>query len=193
MANISESSRNIWVCSDWHFGHQKEFLWKPRGFESVEEMNEAIIERHNSVVAEDDDVYMLGDAVLGDTFAGLRNVNRLNGRLHIILGNHDTDSRAWLYENECDNVVEVAQAKRLKYHKYHLFLSHYPCLCSNYDDGQPLRSRCISLCGHSHTTNAFADWDKGIIYHCEMDAHNCYPVNLDQVISEILERYNGKN
>ena len=43
----------IWLTSDLHFLHNKEFLYKPRGFDSVEEMNEAIIERHNVLVEED--------------------------------------------------------------------------------------------------------------------------------------------
>ena len=31
----------IWLCSDWHLNHNKEFIWKARGFESVAQMNEA--------------------------------------------------------------------------------------------------------------------------------------------------------
>ena len=27
--------------------------------------------------------------------------------------------------------------------------------------------------------------DKGIIYHCELDAHNCYPVCIDTIIEDI--------
>ena len=30
----------IYLSSDTHFGHVKDFLWRPRGFSSVEEMNE---------------------------------------------------------------------------------------------------------------------------------------------------------
>ena len=56
---------NIFLTSDLHFGHNKEFIYKVRGFNSIEEMNEAIIERWNSVVNNDDDVYVLGDLMLG--------------------------------------------------------------------------------------------------------------------------------
>ena len=55
---------NIFLTSDLHFGHNKEFIYKVRGFNSIEEMNEAIIERWNSVVNNDDDVYVLGDFIL---------------------------------------------------------------------------------------------------------------------------------
>ena len=46
---------NIYVCSDWHFCHQQDFLYSPRGFKNQHEMNKAIIERHNAIVQPDDD------------------------------------------------------------------------------------------------------------------------------------------
>ena len=58
-------SIKTWLVSDWHFNHDKAFIWKARGFEGVQEMNEAIIERHNTVVQPGDLVYCLGDACLG--------------------------------------------------------------------------------------------------------------------------------
>ena len=36
---------NIWLISDTHFNHNKDFIWSPRGFNSVWEMNEVIIEK----------------------------------------------------------------------------------------------------------------------------------------------------
>ena len=47
-----------------------EFVWKARGFESVEEMNKAQIERFNSKVQPEDTVYILGDSMLGDNAVG---------------------------------------------------------------------------------------------------------------------------
>ena len=35
----------IWITSDLHFGHDREFIWKARGFNSIEEMNETIIQK----------------------------------------------------------------------------------------------------------------------------------------------------
>ena len=32
----------IWLCSDLHLGHDREFVWKKRGFSSCEEMNNTI-------------------------------------------------------------------------------------------------------------------------------------------------------
>ena len=33
-------SEQIYVTSDLHFGHDREFIWKARGYNSVDEMNE---------------------------------------------------------------------------------------------------------------------------------------------------------
>ena len=55
----------IFIVSDLHLGHSKDFIYRARGFESVEDMNEAIIRNWNEVVDEDDDVYILGDLVMG--------------------------------------------------------------------------------------------------------------------------------
>ena len=74
----------IWFVSDTHFGHQKEFLWGPRGFESSKEHDEAVIRNWNSVVAPEDIVYHLGDVMLGDNEYGLECLKRLNGKIHII-------------------------------------------------------------------------------------------------------------
>ena len=174
----------IYITSDWHFNHNKSFLYEPRGFKTIEEMNEAIIKNHNEIVNDDDDVYCLGDCMLGDNTIGINCISQLNGRIHIICGNHDTDARRILYA-DCPNVVEVVDARRLNYKKYHFFLSHYPCLTSNVEDGRPPHKVTISLCGHFHTKNPFENWSIGRIYNCEVDAHNCKPKLLDEIIEEI--------
>ena len=47
----------IFVTSDLHFGHDRGFLYEPRGFDNIEDHDEAVIANWNSVVNEDDDVY----------------------------------------------------------------------------------------------------------------------------------------
>ena len=74
----------IFVVSDLHLGHSKDFIYGARGFENVEDMNEAIIRKWNEVVDEEDDVYVLGDLVMGPE-ANLQMLRRLKGRLHITL------------------------------------------------------------------------------------------------------------
>ena len=182
----------IWITSDWHFNHNKEFIWKARGFSSVEEMNEDIIKKYNSVITNDDVVYCLGDCGLGGSGEESLNklkscIERLNGTIIIIRGNHCTNQRSELYK-QCKNVQQISYAEMIHYRKYHFYLSHYPTLTANLDDDKPLRARTINLCGHSHATDPFADWEKGCIYHCEVDAHNGFPISLDTIIENMKHR-----
>lgn len=183
--------RKIYVTSDTHFSHDKEFLWGPRGFKSQWEMNESIIKNWNAVITEDDDVYILGDVVMSDTESGIAALKQLRGKIHIIRGNHCTDAKVKLYQ-ECHNVVEVVDAKWLKVGKQMFFLSHYPTLTNNHDDEKPLSRRIISLCGHVHTPDKWNDWDKGLIYHVEMDAHGCTPISIEQVLEDIKNKLEEK-
>lgn len=177
---------SVFFTSDLHFGHQKDFIWAPRGFGSSEEADETIIQKWNSIVSCLDDVYVLGDLMLGNNEAGLRKVQRLNGNLHVILGNHDTSERIKLYK-EVPKIIEIHYGLPVKIAGYRFFLSHYPTLCGNHDDGKTLKRKTINLCGHTHTKDPWCDWDKGVIYHCELDAHNCKPVEIEEIIKD-LER-----
>ena len=175
----------IWLSSDYHFNHDKEFIWKVRGFGSVEEMNETIVKKNNECVAPEDTLIICGDLMLGGADKleeGLALLNRMNGRKLVVGGNHDTTNRREAYLKAG---ISVFDAYAFTYRKYHFYASHYPTLCSNYDDGKTLRAKTLNLCGHTHATDPFADWNKGCIYHCEVDAHECYPVLLDDIIEEM--------
>jgi len=174
----------IYVTSDTHFCHTQEFLYKPRGFETVQDMNKAIIKNWNSVVQPDDEVYLLGDVMLNDNVEGMKCLHQLKGKIHIVLGNHDSEARKILYLSSW-NVDSVELAYRLKYKGYHFYFSHFPTLCSNYDVDKPLKARIINVCGHSHTTDKWKDIDLGIVYHAELDAHNNTPVSLDTILNDI--------
>lgn len=151
-------------------------------------MNAAIVENWNEIVNTEDDVYLLGDVMLGNNEYGLTCLKQLKGNIHIVRGNHDTDTRMELY-NKCWNVVEITEGQFLKYNGYHFYLSHYPCITDNYDSHKPLKTRMINLCGHSHTINPFTDMDKGLIYHVELDTNNNKPWLLDDIIQK-LKDYN---
>lgn len=124
----------IYLTSDLHFCHDKDFIYEPRGFKCVEDMNETIVKNWNGLITEDDDVYILGDCMLNNNAKGMNLLESLNGRLHIITGNHDTNMRIKLYAT-AKNVVSIDTcATMLKYKKYNFYLSHYPTMTSNYDD-----------------------------------------------------------
>ena len=180
----------IFVCSDLHFNHDRQFIWGARGFNSVEEMNEVIIERHNSVVTPEDDVYILGDLCLGggESSTIFRNqalIGRLNGRLHIVLGNHDTPARIEMYRF-CRNVVEIVYATMIHYQGYHFYLSHFPTLTANLEK-EHLKQCTINLFGHTHQQTNFYN-DMPFMYHVGMDSHDCYPVLLDDAIEEMKNK-----
>lgn len=176
----------IFVTSDLHFGHDREFVWGARGFKSIEEHDAEIIKRWNEVVTAEDDVYILGDLMLGDNVHGIQCLSQLNGKLHILTGNHCTSARQKLYHT-LENMVEFCGcATTIKYKKKQLYLSHYPTITSNMDDGgAPIKAKVINLCGHSHIKNRFKDMDKGLIYHVEIDCHNNFPISLDEILFDI--------
>ena len=94
----------IYLISDWHFCHQRDFIYKPRGFNSPEEMNAAIIERHNAIVKPEDDVYCLGDCIMNNNEEGIKCINKLKGKIHVICGNHETKTKIELYK-KCKNMA----------------------------------------------------------------------------------------
>ena len=180
----------IWLTSDWHFNHSRAFIYEPRGFQSVEEMNEAIVERHNSLVQPGDEIYVLGDLCLGGGEADVAQKNkelieRMNGNLHIILGNHDTPARIKMYAM-CKNVIDIKYADMIHYNGYHFYLSHFPTLTGNLEK-ESLKQCTCNLFGHTHQCNNFFE-DRPYMYHVGTDSHNCYPVLLDDVIEEMKNK-----
>lgn len=174
----------IWFTSDTHFGHDKEFIWKVRGFESCEEMNETLVANWNERVKADDDVFHLGDIMLGSP-DNLQYLGRLNGRIHIIYGNHDTNNRIALY-NTVPSVIRGEWAERQKWYGYHFYLSHFPTITSNLEK-ESLKQCTINLYGHTHQkTNFYLEYP--FMYHVGVDSHNCAPVSIDEIIDDICQK-----
>lgn len=170
--------------------HNKEFVWQARGYSSVYEMNEDFIKKWNDTVDQDDEVYVLGDLALGEE-SNIDYYTQLKGLIHVVRGNHDSDNRALKYET-LDNIVDVQWATMVNYKKFHFFMTHFPCMTSNYDDGRGLTHRTWSLCGHVHTSDKYLEMRKGLAcYHVEVDAHNGKPISLDEVIDDIRSFYNN--
>lgn len=178
--------KKIWFVSDTHFGHQKDFLWAPRGFTSSAIHDETIIENWNNLIAPEDEVYHLGDVMLGDNEHGIECLRRLNGNIHIMLGNHDTDTRKVLYES-CFNVVEIAYAKEIKIGKNYFWLSHYPTITANYDDQKAWAKHLINLHGHTHSREKFYN-NNPYMYNVGLDSHNNFPIEINEIINDIREK-----
>lgn len=183
----------IFVTSDTHFGHDREFLWGPRGFANYRDHDEYIIKQWNSVVGPNDIVYHLGDVMLGDNEYGMSCLRQLNGIIYIIPGNHDTSTRIKLYKTlENVHVLESgipgfeAAAATFKYKKYNFYLSHHPTMTSNLEKAPYLRMHLINLFGHTHQQKRFYE-DMPYMFHVGMDSNNCTPVLLDDAIEMMKE------
>lgn len=179
-----------WFTSDLHFGHDKKFLYEPRGFGSIKEHDDAILRNINSCVSSDDTLYILGDLMLNDNDHGLDYLSKLNGHKKIIIGNHDTDTRIELYK-ELDNVEILGYSFLIKSCNYNFLISHYPTICGNKDEDKKLKSRVINLFGHTHSKYTFYD-DNPLMYNVSLDAHNNYPISTESIIKSIINNLNIK-
>lgn len=181
---------NIWFTSDLHLMHDKAFLWEPRGFSNQKEMCEAIVENWNSVVKPEDIVYDMGDMALSDVQSAVKYLKKLNGKHFWIRGNHDTDNKIQYIMDYCwDQIYYIGWADVLKEGKYRFYMSHYPTLTTNYDD-KKFSQHVINLHGHTHQTTNWLHAENPFMYHVGLDSHNNTPVNLDEVLTDIHNRYN---
>ena len=176
----------IWLTSDLHFCHNREFLYGPRGFSCVEDMNEAIVKNWNEVVKPNDDVYCLGDIMLNNNELGLELLKKLNGKIHVVMGNHDTNARLIAYTG-CHNVVEVVPATYIRYKGYYFFCTHFPCLTASLNEDADLRKCICNFFGHTHQKTNFYE-DRPYMYHVGVDSHACTPVSIDRAIADMEEK-----
>lgn len=177
----------IFFTSDLHLGHDKSFIFGPRGFSSIEEHDETIINNWNQVVGADDIVYILGDVIMGDQEKGIEKLKRLNGKeIVVIVGNHDTEQKMSKYLS-LDKVYILGYADIIKYGKYRFYLSHHPTITSNMEKGEPMHRHLINLFGHTHSKDKFF-YDMPFMYNVACDAHNCTPVSVEQIIQDIKDK-----
>lgn len=172
----------IYFTSDTHFNHDRAFIWEPRGFGSIAESNQTLFDNWNAMVSPDDDVYMLGDFFLGIDLEFIQHtLDHLNGKIHLIRGNHDTNAKMDLYRNS-DKVVEIADALWFDYQDRHFYLSHYPALTANLNDSP--ETAVFNLHGHTHSKKRFYE-DRPYMYNVAVDAQGNKPVSIDQIMAEI--------
>lgn len=181
----------IYFTSDTHFGHNRKFIFEPRGFNSIEEMNEAILENWNNVVSDDDDIYVLGDFFLGTDKDFIKDIlSKLKGKIHLIIGNHDSEQRLEIYRNS-DNIVEITYATLIKYKKHYFYLSHYPTITSNLEASP--KDAVYNLFGHVHTKDKFYE-DRPYMYNVSVDANKNKPIEINDILDNIeLEIERCKN
>ncbi len=124
-----------WFTSDTHFGHANIIRYCGRPWATVEEMNEALIQNWNSVVAPEDTVWHLGDFAMGDRKRIPAIRERLHGRIHIVQGNHDYNKSLGCFD-------EVHRTVVIEVDGIHVELAHNPRHITG--------TGSIGLCGHVH-------------------------------------------
>lgn len=179
MTTVYTPDSRVWVTSDLHLGHDKEFIWGARGFNSVQEMNQTIIKNLKETVQSTDELYICGDVTLGEINLDL--LKQIPGHVHIILGNHDTDAREQAYKNLG---WSVSYGERIKYTdgtkkgQMSFLLTHYPTLTAN--PGDKPHQCVVNVSGHTHSFFAYSS-KYPYIYNVACEAHNCYPVELSSI------------
>jgi calcineurin-like phosphoesterase family protein len=128
--------------ADSHFGHSNIISLSARPFASVEEMEEAMIERWNEVVAPGDNVWHLGDFAFRCELRRMRAIfSRLSGSKHLILGNHDDKNTLAL------GWASIGHIREIKVDGQRLVMCHY-----GMRTWPGVHRGAIHLYGHSHGT-----------------------------------------
>lgn len=179
----------IYVTSDTHFCHDKPFIYEPRGFSSIQEMNETLIENWNETVSKNDIVYVLGDFFLGTDYDFIKNtVERLNGNIYLILGNHDTNAK-WQFYTMLSNILSVKYADIIVYKKRQFYMSHYPTLTATLQSNP--EKAIFNLFGHTHSKDKFYE-DSPYMYNVAVDANDNRPVSMEEIYNSIIDKISPK-
>lgn len=111
--------------SDLHFGHKNAIAFDNRPFKSIDEMNDSLIERWNSVVSCGDIVYILGDMFWMKPSDALPILSKLNGQKVLVKGNHDR----WHDRKFDENFVKIEEYIEVDDEGRKVVLCHYPIPC----------------------------------------------------------------
>lgn len=177
--------KKTFFTSDLHFNHDREFVWGPRGFKSCKEMNETQIANWNAVVGKNDRVFVLGDFFLGkDKDFVWDTLDKLNGEIIVVLGNHDTPAKIAIYETH-PKIIAIVDAIRGFYKNRKYLGCHYITYTAGLE--QDPRHAVFDLFGHTHSKEKFLE-DRPTNYNVATDAHNNTPVSIDDIDNDITEK-----
>ena len=180
----------VWVTSDIHHSHKNICRgvtnWRTqdgqipinstRDFQTIDEMNDVLVNNINSKVGQYDTLIMLGDI----SFGGFENVGKFLDRLvckniHLVLGNHDHHIRN-NRENIQDKFISVSDYLQVKIYDQDFVLSHYP-----FSSWNGLNKGVIHLHGHVHLSNK-DKWGLGKRLDVGVDGNDYYPYSLSEIV-----------
>lgn len=164
---------NIFYSADLHFSHNNIIKYCNRPFATVDEMDETLISNWNGRVQPKDMVWILGDVFFCDETRADTILRRLNGRLHLLYGNHDT-----VISKSPDLQRFFTRIYPSLYHMrqdgINIVMCHYPML--SWD-----KSHYGSFMLHGHVHNSVPLKDNVRRYDVGVDANNYAPVSWDEV------------
>lgn len=134
-----------YYISDLHFDHKNIIKFDNRPFSDVEEMNQALINNWNSVIQNNDTVYILGDFCWGKADRWVEILKQLKGQKVLIQGNHDLTKYPSELKKMFQNIVDYLE---IKDGENKVILSHYPIPFYKRD----YLKNVYMLYGHVHTT-----------------------------------------
>ena len=196
--NYKVTDKLYWT-SDTHWNHKNIMQYCERPFSSVEEMNETMVRNWNSVVDSDAIVFHLGDFAFG-TIAQWEEVrSRLNGTIHLILGNHDFHTYTH-YRERLEKMFEsVTMQQVIEVGKHKIWMNHYPFLtfAGIYCEKNP----SYQFFGHVHLKSKSRGADTSRLqyalptqYDVGVDLNNFTPVAFDTIRERIqYQRDNNTN
>lgn len=178
----------VWFTSDLHFWHKNVCKYCGRPYVTTEEMNAGIIENWNSVVQEDDTVFLLGD--IG--FCGIEKlrplVSQLKGKIILIQGNHDSDKvvSRLLEEGLITSVFQLCSVTIIgdeECPNQDLTLCHFPMI-----DWYNKERGAWMVHGHQHQLKttpscSYKHWDVGV------DKNDWKPISFEQLKINITKQF----
>jgi calcineurin-like phosphoesterase family protein len=186
--NVKKSEDDkVFFCSDLHFNHRNIIKYCNRPWNSGKDengelvvtdddlarMNDDLVKNFNSVVSPDSVTWFLGDFCMGpkqkEKIPEFR--AKLNGKINIVLGNHDHHSVKFYYDAGFDRVYDRSIIIR-----DFIVLSHAPM--------EFVKAPFFNCYGHIHDCASYKTWAKDSCCVC-VERHGYKPVPL----SEIKRRY----
>jgi len=174
----SEEYNKLFVTSDTHFGHNKEFIYKDRGYNNVEEMNDSMINIINNTVGTDGILLHLGDFCLNTTTEQYNNLVRSIKvkAIWMLWGNHNSPIQQF-YGVNSQQINGYNGNIMIRYLQYYYTFGcdskqfvcfHYPIVAWNGQNGGSMH-----LCGHSHGKypTSRPEHTQGKILDCGWDVH----------------------
>jgi len=177
----------LFVTSDTHFNHNKEFVTKTRGYENAQQMTEDMINTINTVVGPEGILLHLGDFCLNTTREMYEDIlSKLKIKeIWMLWGNHNNPIQR-TYGGTREQISAFNKGVFIKY------LSHYftfrrgkkSFVCFHFPihvwDG--VNDGSMHLCGHSHGSliRSRPETNEGKILDCGWDIHR-KPITMKEI------------